>query len=138
MRCPPAISEARRQNDPPGASASRHPLSRDECLRRLRLNTVARIARTEGALPKIEVARYSLIGETIVLDVGSAAVAGKLIGHVVALESGATGSDGPDGYWSVCAVGVVDRATGSPAEETVLEMYPSLLDGWVETTVPRP
>ncbi len=111
----------------------RRPLSREECIGRLRLGTVARLARTEGALPRIEVVRYSLIGETIIFDVGSAALAGKLTGHVVALESGATGADGPQDAWSVCAVGVVGRLQGSPGSETVLEMYPSLVHGWVDT-----
>ncbi len=111
----------------------RRPLSREECLGRLRLGTVARLARTEGALPRIEVVRYSLIGETIIFDVGSAALSRKLIGHVVALESGATGADGPEDAWSVCAVGVVGPLRGSPGSETVLEMYPSLMHGWVDT-----
>jgi hypothetical protein len=111
----------------------RRPLSHEECLGRIRLGTVARLARTEGALPRIEVVRYSVIGETIIFDVGSADLAGRLIGHVVALESGATGADGPDDAWSVCAVGVVSRLPGSSEDETVLEMYPTLLNGWVDT-----
>jgi len=111
----------------------RRPLSREECLGRLRLGTVARLARTEGALPRIEVVRYSLIGDTIVIDTGSEALAGKLNGHVVALESGVTGADGPGDTWSVCTIGAVARSQGLPGDRTVLEMYPSLVDGWVET-----
>jgi hypothetical protein len=111
----------------------RRPLSREECLERLRLGTVARLARTEGALPRIEVVRYSLIGETLIFDVGSAALAGRLAGHVVAVESGATGADGPEDAWSVCAVGVVGPSQGLPGGETVLEMYPTLVHGWVDT-----
>jgi len=111
----------------------RRPLSREECLGRLRLGTVARLARTEGALPRIEVVRYSLIGETIVIDVGSDVLAAKLTGHVVALESGATGADGPGYAWSVCAIGAVAPSYELPGDETVLEMYPTLIHGWVDT-----
>jgi len=111
----------------------RRPLSREECLGRLRLGTVARLARTEGALPRIEVVRYSLIGDTIVIDTGSEALAGKLAGHIVALESGATGADGPGDAWSVCAVGAVAHPHRLAADGSVLEMYPSLVDGWVDT-----
>jgi hypothetical protein len=111
----------------------RRPLSRDECLARLRLGTVARLARTEGALPRIEVVRYSLIGETLIFDAGSDALAAKLNGHVVALESGATGADGPGEAWSVCAIGSVAHPRETPDGEAVLEMYPSLVHGWVDT-----
>jgi hypothetical protein len=108
-------------------------LSREECLGRLRPGTVARLARTEGALPRIEVVRYCLIGDTIVIDPGSDALAAKLTGHVVALESGATGADGPGDAWSVCAIGAVARSQGLSGDGTVLEMYPSLVSGWVDT-----
>jgi hypothetical protein len=111
----------------------RRPLSREECLGRLRLGTVARLARTEGALPHIEVVRYSLIGETIIFDAGSADLADRLTGHIVALESGATGADGPGDAWSVCVIGAVARSQGLPGGEAVLEMYPSLVHGWVDT-----
>jgi hypothetical protein len=110
----------------------RQALSREECLGRLRLGTVARLARTEGALPRIEVVRYSLIGDTIVIDTGSEALAAKLTGHIVALESGATGADGPGDAWSVCAIGAVARPHGLDGDGTVLEMYPSLMYGWVD------
>jgi hypothetical protein len=111
----------------------RRPLSRDECLGRLRLGTVARLARTEGALPRIEVVRYCLIGDTIVIDTGSDALATKLAGHIVAVESGATSADGPGDAWSVCAIGALARSQGRPGDGSVLEMYPSLLDGWEDT-----
>jgi Pyridoxamine 5'-phosphate oxidase len=111
----------------------RRPLSREECLGRLRLGTVARLARTEGALPRIEVVRYCLIGDTIVIDAGSDALAAKLAGHVVALESGATSADGPGDAWSVCVIGAVARSQGLLGDGTVLEMHPSLVHGWVDT-----
>jgi hypothetical protein len=79
------------------------------------------------------VVRYSLIGDAIVIDTGSDALAGKLTGHIVALESGATGADGPGDTWSVCAIGAVARSHGLAGDGTVLEMYPSLVDGWVDT-----
>ncbi len=134
MTCARVESDERAPAIPGDAGGlRRRPLSRDECLGRLRLGTVARLARTEGALPRIELVRYSLIGETILLDAGSAALARKLNGHVVALESGATGADGPADAWSVCAIGSVACPRETLEGETVLEMYPSLVHGWVDT-----
>ena len=110
----------------------RRPLSREECLGRLRLGTVARLARTEGARPRIEVVRYSLTGETIIFDVGSAALSRKLIGHVVALESGATVRTDPRTPGR-CARSEWRAACGVARERDGARDVPSLMHGWVDT-----
>lgn len=90
------------------------------------------MAVTAGALPHIEVVRYYLIGEMIFIDIGSAALARRLSGQVVALESGTAESDRQGDTWSVCAVGVVTPTREGPEEETILEMHPHLLTGWID------
>jgi hypothetical protein len=127
-------------HSPPSGDEDGHPrrqaLSRDECLHRLQSGTVARVAITSGALPRIEVVRYYLIGETVFFDIGSSALASSIIGHVVAFESGTVESDRQGAAWSVCAVGVVAPPSELLIGETILEMRPELVIGWIDTLRP--
>jgi hypothetical protein len=111
----------------------RQELSRHECLCRLQSGTVARVAITAGALPRIEVVRYYLIGETVFFDIGSSALARSIVGHVVAFQSGTVESDRQGDTWSVCAVGLVERPSELLDGETILEMRPELVSGWIDT-----
>jgi hypothetical protein len=77
--------------------------------------------------------RYYPVGETIFIDVGSAEMARNISGHVVAFESGTSDADRQHEIWSICAIGVVARPGDAPDGETILEMRPDLLSGWVES-----
>jgi hypothetical protein len=94
---------------------------------------VGRLAMTAGALPHITVVRYYLIGETVFIDIGSSKLARSIAGNVVAFESGTSDADRQHQVWSVCAVGILSLSQESPEEETILEMHPRLLSGWVDT-----
>jgi hypothetical protein len=92
---------------------------------------------TAGALPHVAVIRYYVIGETVYIDMGSADAAWSITGHVVALESGTSDADQQHEAWSVCVVGVVAGSPDAPDGETILEMHPELLSGWVNTVTDR-
>jgi hypothetical protein len=109
------------------ATHLRRPLSRRECLQKLRGGTVARLAVTAGALPHIAVVGYSMVGGILCLDLGSGTDADKIAGSVVAFERGA---DGPGPAWSVCAVGVAVRGGAASRDEATLQLDPELLSGW--------
>jgi hypothetical protein len=94
--------------------------------------TMGRLAITAGALPRIAMVRYYLIGEDLFIDTGSSEIARSVAGHVVAFESGTSDADQQQAMWSVCAVGVVVRSTEAPDGETILEMHPELLSGWID------
>jgi Pyridoxamine 5'-phosphate oxidase len=115
-----------------GVTARRRALSRTQCLDWMQYRTVGRLAITVGALPHIAVVRYYLIGETVFIDTGSPDIARSLAGHVVALESGTSDADQQQPTWSVCAVGVVAPSAETPDGETILEMHPELLSGWID------
>ena len=132
MTVPSATPPSDTHNRPGVGTSRREALSRDGCLRRLRTGTVARVAVTVKALPRIELVRYYLIGEALFIDLGSAALARRLNGHVVAFENGTSESDPPGDIWSVCAVGVVTSTAETPSEASIVEMHPQFLIGWVE------
>ena len=115
-----------------GNPARRRDLSRAECLYWLQTRTVGRLAITAGALPHIAVVRYYLIGETVFIDTGSPDIARTIEGHVVAFESGTSDADQQQAMWSVCAVGVIARSAEAAVGETILEMHPKLLRGWID------
>jgi hypothetical protein len=121
---------------PDGNPARRREVSRTECLHWLQSRTVGRLAITVGALPHIAVVRYYLIGETMFIDAGSAAIARRIAGHVVAFESGTSDADQQQAMWSVCAVGVVTRSAEAPDGDTIVEMHAQLLSGWIDRLEP--
>jgi hypothetical protein len=68
----------------------------------------------------------------VFIDTGSPEIAQAIAGHVVAFESGTSDADQQQATWSVCAVGVVAWSAEVPAGETILEMHPELLSGWID------
>jgi len=98
-----------------GSIAAIAQLSRDECLARLAMTSIGRVAVTSQALPAVVPVNYSLVGNNIIVrtEVGGM-VARGCDGTVVAFEIDDLAADGRTG-WSVLVVGVAELLDGSPA-----------------------
>lgn len=90
-------------------------LDEAECRRLLEFGDVGRIALSVGALPAILPITYTLNGDAVVFRPATTQVAANAINNVVAFQT-----DYRDlirkTYWSVMAIGVVERVTDLPNE----------------------
>lgn len=90
-------------------------LNHDECLRRLGMTSIGRVAVTSKALPAVVPVNYVLTGNTIVFRTEpDGMLAHACDGTVVAFEIDDLADDGQTG-WSVLVVGVAELLDGSAA-----------------------
>jgi uncharacterized protein len=92
-----------------------HALTREECLDRLRLGSIGRIAVTHRALPAIVPVNYTLSGSRVIFRTEpTGMLARACAGSVVAFEVDELDADGSGG-WSVLVVGLAELLEGSAA-----------------------
>lgn len=91
------------------------PLTREQCLAKLRISAVGRVAVTHKALPAIVPVNYVVDGSSIVFRTESDGMLARACdGTVVAFEIDELSVDGRSG-WSVLIVGVAELLAGSAA-----------------------
>lgn len=91
------------------------PLSRDECIERLRMESIGRIAATHQALPVIVPVNYVLSGSSIIFRTEPGGMLARACDNsVVAFEIDRLAADGRSG-WSVLVVGFAELLSGSAA-----------------------
>ena len=87
----------------------------DECLDRLRLGTVGRVAVTHRALPAIVPVNYVLSGSRVLFRTEPGGMLARACaGNVVAFEVDELDSSGRSG-WSVLVIGLAELLDGSAA-----------------------
>lgn len=92
-----------------------HALTWDECLDRLRIGTVGRVAVTHRALPAIVPVNYTLSGSRVLFRTEPGGMLARACaGTVVAFEVDDLEPDGRSG-WSVLVVGTAELLEGSAA-----------------------
>lgn len=95
------------------------PLSREQCLDRLRMQSVGRIAITHQALPVIVPVNYTLLGSAVVFRTEPGGMLARgCQDSVVAFEVDDLARGGRSG-WSVVVVGVAAPLSGSAAVRAV-------------------
>lgn len=95
------------------------PLSREQCLDRLRTRAIGRIAVTHQALPVIVPVNYALVGGSVVFRTEPDGMLARACrGSVVAFEVDDLATDHRSG-WSVVVVGVAEPLGGSTALRAV-------------------
>jgi nitroimidazol reductase NimA-like FMN-containing flavoprotein (pyridoxamine 5'-phosphate oxidase superfamily) len=94
-------------------------LNHDECLRRMAMTSIGRVAVTSKALPAVVPVNFVLSGNTIVFRTEPDGMLARACdGTVVAFEIDDLADDGQTG-WSVLVVGVAELLDGSGALRAV-------------------